>query len=221
MLSLNNPHLLQHQLFINGQWRDADDGRTIAVTNPADGELLAHVANAGKEETAKAIAAAAAAFPLWQAKTAKERSQVLRTWFNLVMENQEDLARLLTLEQGKPLTEARAEIAYGASYIEWFSEEAKRVYGDVIPSPSSSKRMLTIKQGVGVVAAITPWNFPNAMLARKLAPALAAGCTVVAKPATQTPLSALALAALGAQAGIPEGVINIIVGDDAAAIGKE
>ena len=221
MLPLNNPHLLQHQLFIDGQWQDADDGRTLAVTNPADGELLTQVANGGSRETAKAINAAAAALPSWQAKTAKERSQILRAWFDLVMENQEDLALLLTLEQGKPLTEARAEIAYGASYIEWFSEEAKRIYGDVIPSPSSNKRMLTIKQGVGVVAAITPWNFPNAMLARKLAPALAAGCTVVAKPATQTPLSALALVTLGAQAGIPAGVINIIVGDDAAAIGKE
>lgn len=221
MLPLKNPHLLQQQLFINGQWRDADDGRTLAVTNPADGQLLARVANAGEKETVEAISAAAAAFPLWQAKTAKERSQILRAWFNLVMENQEDLAHLLTLEQGKPLTEARAEIAYGASYIEWFAEEAKRVYGDVIPSPSINKRMLTIKQAVGVVAAITPWNFPNAMLARKMAPALAAGCTVVAKPATQTPLSALALVALGAQAGIPDGVINLIVGDDAAKIGKE
>ena len=221
MLSLANPVLLQHQLFINGHWCDADDGRTLTVKNPVDDSSLLDVANAGVAETRRAIDAAAAAFPEWQAKTGKERSQLMRRWFDLVMENQDELALLLTSEQGKPLAEARGEIAYGASYIEWFAEEAKRLNGDVIMSPSIDKRMFAIKQAVGVVAAITPWNFPNAMLARKLAPALAAGCTVVAKPASQTPLSALALAALASEAGIPAGVINILVGDDAKAIGHE
>ncbi|HSX85569.1 MAG TPA: aldehyde dehydrogenase family protein, partial [Cellvibrio sp.] len=221
MLSLANPVLLQHQLFINGRWCDADDGRTLTVKNPVDASPLLDVANAGVAETCRAIDAAAAAFPEWQAKTGKERSQLMRRWFDLVMENQDELALLLTSEQGKPLAEARGEIAYGASYIEWFAEEAKRLNGDVIMSPSIDKRMCAIKQAVGVVAAITPWNFPNAMLARKLAPALAAGCTVVAKPASQTPLSALALAALANEAGIPAGVINILVGDDAKAIGYE
>lgn len=221
MLSLANPALLQHQLFINGCWCNADNGRTLVVTNPADGSPLLEVASAGVAETRRAIDAAAAAFPQWQAKTGHERSQLMRRWFNLVMENQEDLALLLTSEQGKPLAEARGEIAYGASYIEWFAEEAKRLNGDVITSPSIEKRMLAIKQAVGVVAAITPWNFPNAMLARKLAPALAAGCTVVAKPASQTPLSALALAALASEAGIPAGVINVLVSDDAKTIGHE
>ena len=221
MLSLANPVLLQHQLFINGHWCDADDGRTLTVKNPVDDSSLLDVANAGVAETRRAIDASAAAFPEWQAKTGKERSQLMRRWFDLVMENQDELALLLTSEQGKPLAEARGEIAYGASYIEWFAEEAKRLNGDVIMSPSIDKRMFAIKQAVGVVAAITPWNFPNAMLARKLAPALAAGCTVVAKPASQTPLSALALAALASEAGIPAGVINILVGDDAKAIGHE
>ena len=221
MLALANPVLLQHQLFINGHWCDADDGRTLTVKNPVDDSSLLDVANAGVAETRRAIDAAAAAFPEWQAKTGKERSQLMCRWFDLVMENQDELALLLTSEQGKPLAEARGEIAYGASYIEWFAEEAKRLNGDVIMSPSIDKRMFAIKQAVGVVAAITPWNFPNAMLARKLAPALAAGCTVVAKPASQTPLSALALAALASEAGIPAGVINILVGDDAKAIGHE
>ncbi len=221
MLSLANPALLQHQLFINGHWCDADDGRTLAVTNPVNGSELMKVANAGVAETRRAIEAAAAALPAWQAHTGKERSQLLRRWFDLVMQHQDDLALILTSEQGKPLAEARGEIAYGASYIEWFAEEAKRLNGDVITSPFTDKRMLAIKQAVGVVAAITPWNFPNAMLARKLAPALAAGCTVVAKPASQTPLSALALVALAGDAGIPPGVINILVSDDAKAIGRE
>lgn len=220
MLPLANQNLLQHQLFINGRWCDADDKSTLSVLNPLDDSLLVKVADAGGAEAKRAIQAAAQAFPEWQAKAARERSQILRSWFDLVMANQEDLAVLLTLEQGKPLKEARAEIAYGASYIEWFAEEAKRLNGDVIQSPSPGKRMLTIKQAVGVVAAITPWNFPNAMLARKLAPALAAGCTVVAKPASQTPLSALALAALAEEAGVPAGVINIVIGGDAAAIGE-
>lgn len=221
MLSLNNPTLLQHQLYIAGSWCDADDGRTLSVTNPVNGAELLKVANAGVAETQRAIDAAAAAFPEWQARTGKERSQIMRRWFDLVMEHQDDLALILTSEQGKPLSEARGEIAYGASYIEWFAEEAKRLNGDVITSPMAEKRMLAIKQALGVVAAITPWNFPNAMLARKLAPAVAAGCTVVAKPASQTPLSALALVALASEAGIPAGVINILVGDDAKAIGHE
>lgn len=221
MLSLVNQNLLQTQLFIGGRWCDADDRRTFPVVNPADGNLLVNLANAGVNETRRAIGIAADAFPGWQATTGKERSRLLRRWFDLVMQNQDDLALLLTLEQGKPLKEARAEIAYGASYIEWFAEEAKRINGDVIATPASDKRMLTIKQAVGVVAAITPWNFPNAMLARKLAPALAAGCTVVAKPAAQTPLSALALAVLASEAGFPDGVINIVVGDNAKIIGEE
>lgn len=221
MPALKNQSLFRNQLFINGHWCDAASQQTFAVTNPADCEVLARVANADADDTRRAIDAAAAALPAWQAKTAKERSQVLRRWFELVQDNEEDLALLLTLEQGKPLQEARAEIAYGGSYIEWFAEEAKRIYGDVIAAPAADKRILTIKQGVGVVAAITPWNFPNAMLARKLAPALAAGCTVVAKPAGQTPLSALALAVLAEQAGVPAGALNIVTGDDATAIGAE
>ena len=220
MLSLQKQHLLQNQLFIDGQWCDADDGRTLAVYNPATADVLAKVANGGAKETQRAIDAASAAFPAWQAKPGKERCALLRKWFELILDNKDDLALLLTSEQGKPLAEAQGEIAYGASYIEWFAEEAKRLNGETIPAPSPDKRMLTIKQAVGVVGAITPWNFPNAMLARKLAPALAAGCTVVAKPAAQTPLSALALAVLATEAGIPAGVINLIVGDDAAAIGE-
>lgn len=221
MPELKNQSLLRNRLFIGGHWCDAHSGATFAVSNPVDGEILAQVADADAGDTRRAIDAAARALPGWQAETAKERSRILRRWFELVDENKEDLAMLLTLEQGKPLHEARGEIAYGASYIEWFSEEAKRIYGDVIAAPSSDKRLLTIKQAVGVVAAITPWNFPNAMLARKMAPALAAGCTLVAKPAGQTPLSALALIALAEQAGVPAGVLNIVTGSDAAAIGRE
>jgi succinate-semialdehyde dehydrogenase / glutarate-semialdehyde dehydrogenase len=221
MIELRNCNLLRDRCFIDGDWCPADMGKTFAVTNPATGEILAQVANAGVVETRRAIAAADKAQPLWAAKTAKERSGILRNLYELVMANQEDLARLLTMEQGKPLAEARGEIAYGASYIEWFAEEAKRIYGDVIAPPSADKRIITLKQPVGVVGAITPWNFPNAMLARKLAPALAAGCAVVAKPAAQTPLSALALAVLAQEAGVPNGVINIICGEDAAAIGGE
>lgn len=222
MLSqLHNKQLLRTQLFINGQWCAAAGGHEFAVTNPANGALLTTVADADAADARAAIAAAAQALPAWQAKTAKQRSQILRRWFDLVELHQQDLALLLTLEQGKPLAEAAAEIAYGASYIEWFAEEAKRVYGDVIAAPSGDKRLLTIKQPVGVVVAITPWNFPNAMLARKIAPALAAGCTIVAKPATNTPLSALALAVLAEQAGVPAGVINLVTGTDAAALGKE
>lgn len=215
-----NPLLWRDQLYINGQWRAAASGARFAVDNPSTGDTLAEVADASADDAVAAVEAAAAALPGWQALTAKKRSQLLRGWFDLVMQHQDDLARILTLEQGKPLKEAAGEIAYGAGYIEWFAEEAKRIYGDVIAPPAADKRIVTLKQGVGVVTAITPWNFPNAMLARKIAPALAAGCTLVAKPAAQTPLSALALAALAEEAGIPAGVINIVTGTDAAAIGE-
>src|SRR5690606_34285929 len=220
-LPIKDHDLLRQQCYIDGKWGDADSGKTIDVTNPATGEVIGTIPTMGAAETKRAIEAANKAWPAWRRKTAKERANLLRNWFNLMMAAQEDLAIILTAEQGKPLAEARAEIAYGASYIEWFAEEAKRIYGDVIAAPSSDKRVLTIRQPVGVVAAITPWNFPNAMLARKMAPALAAGCTIVAKPAGQTPLSALALAVLAEQAGVPAGVLNIVTGSDAAAIGKE
>ena len=221
MATLSNSSLWQTQAWINGEWCDADTKKTFPINNPATGEIIAQVADLGIEETRRAIAAAVPAQILWAQKTAKERSQLLRRWFELVMQHQEDLAQILTLEQGKPLAEARGEIAYGASYIEWFSEEAKRIYGDVIAPPNADQRILVVKQPVGVVAAITPWNFPCAMLARKIAPALAAGCTIVAKPAAETPLSALALAFLAQQAGIPAGVINVVTGMDSAAIGAE
>ncbi|NHQ87288.1 NADP-dependent succinate-semialdehyde dehydrogenase [Iodobacter sp. HSC-16F04] len=218
MLHLNNPALLKQACYINGQWQDAAE--KIAVTNPATGEIIGHIPKMGTAETAQAIAAAKLAMPAWQKKTAKERSAILRRWFELMLANQEDLAQILSAEQGKPLAEARGEIAYGASFIEWFSEEAKRVYGDVIAAPQADKRMLVIKQAIGVVAAITPWNFPNAMITRKAGPALAAGCAMVLKPATQTPFSALALAVLAAEAGIPAGVLNVITGT-ASQIGGE
>ena len=211
-IELNDPSLLKTQAYINGQWVDADNGGTLAIINPANGEEIAAVAKCGTAETRRAIEIAEQAQVSWRAKSAKERAGILRTWFNLMMENQDDLARILTMEQGKPLAEAKGEIAYGASYIEWFAEEAKRMYGDVIPAPSDDKRVVCIKQPVGVVACITPWNFPNAMLTRKLAPALAAGCTVVCKPANATPLSAYAIAELADRAGIPAGVINILTG---------
>lgn len=220
-MKLSDLNLLREQAFIDGQWVEADDEARFAVTNPANGELIAEVASVGQAETARAIAAAKAALPAWREKTAKERSAILRTWFNLIMENQEDLARLLSWEQGKPLAESRGEIAYGASFIEWFAEEAKRIYGDVIPHDKPGRRLVVIKQAIGVVAAITPWNFPNAMITRKVGPALAAGCTVVLKPASETPLSALALAVLGERAGIPAGVLNIVPGRNARAIGGE
>lgn len=221
MFNSHNSALLQTRAFINGEWCDADTQKVFAVRNPATGEIIAQVADLGVNETRRAITAAAQAQSAWAQKTAKERSQLLRTWFDLVMQYQEDLAQILTAEQGKPIAEARGEIAYGASYIEWFAEEAKRIYGDVIAPPSVNQRILVIKQPVGVVAAITPWNFPCAMLARKIAPALAAGCAIVAKPASETPLSALALVFLAAQAGIPAGVINIVTGTDSTAIGAE
>ncbi len=219
-IKLSDQALLRTQSYINGQWIDADNGDTLAVTNPANGEVIAEVARCGTAETRRGIEAADAALPAWRAKTAKERAALLRKWFNLMMEAQEDLAIILTAEQGKPLAEARGEIAYGANYIEWFSEEGKRIYGDTIPQPSNDKRIVVIKQPVGVVACITPWNFPNAMLTRKIAPALAAGCTVVCKPANATPLSAYAFVELAERAGIPAGVINIVTGETQA-IGAE
>jgi succinate-semialdehyde dehydrogenase/glutarate-semialdehyde dehydrogenase len=211
-MNLKDPSLIKNQLFIDGRWVDADDKATLAVKNPANGKELAKVARGGTAETRRAIEAADRAWPAWRAKTAKERAAVLRRWYDLMMANQDDLARILTAEQGKPLNEARGEIAYGASFVEWFSEEAKRVYGDTIPGPSKDKRIVTIKQPIGVVACITPWNFPNAMLARKIAPALATGCTVVCKPANATPLSAYAMVALAERAGVPAGVINVVTG---------
>jgi len=219
-MHVNDRELLQTQAFVGGSWIDADDGSTFAVTNPATGEVIAKVAKCGADETRRAIEAAERAQIDWRQKTASERSRLLRRWFDLMMENQEDLARIMTAEQGKPLAESRGEIAYGASFIEWFAEEAKRVYGDVIPPPAADRRIVVIKQPVGVVACITPWNFPNAMLARKVGAALAAGCTTVCKPATSTPLSAFAMAELAARAGIPAGVINVLAGRTGA-IGGE
>jgi succinate-semialdehyde dehydrogenase/glutarate-semialdehyde dehydrogenase len=219
-LSIADKGLLKTGAYINGLWTDADSGETLAVTNPATAEVIAHVAKCGTAETRRAIEAAQAAQLEWRQTSIKERSAILRKWFNLMMEAQEDLAQILTAEQGKPLAEARGEIAYGASYIEWFAEEGKRIYGDTIPNATADKRLIVIKQPVGVVACITPWNFPNAMLTRKIAPALAAGCTVVCKPANATPLSAYAFAVLAERAGVPAGVINIVTGKTAE-IGKE
>ena len=219
-MSLNDNNLFRQQCYINGQWVDADDASTIDVTNPATGETLGTIPCLGAAETRRAIEAADKAQGAWAAKTAKERAVVLRRWYDLMMEHQEDLAVLMTLEQGKPLAESRGEIAYAASFIEWFAEEAKRLYGDVIPPHQADKRIVVIKQPIGVVASITPWNFPAAMITRKAGPALAAGCTMVTKPATQTPYSALALAELGERAGIPPGVFNVVTGK-ASAIGGE
>jgi len=219
-MQLSNQELLKTQAYINGQWVASDDGNTFEVSDPATGATIAEVASCGTAETRRAIDAAEAAMIDWRQRTVKERSTILRKWFDLMIAAQEDLAQILTAEQGKPLAEARGEIAYGASYIEWFSEEAKRIYGDTIPAPSGDKRVVVIKQPVGVVACITPWNFPNAMLTRKIAPALAAGCTVVCKPANATPLSAFAFAELAERAGVPAGVINIVAGRTSE-IGKE
>ena len=202
--------LLREDAYINGAWAQAESGSRFAVINPASGETLANVPDMNRADTCRAINAANNAWPEWRARTAKERAGFLRRWFELIMEHQEALARLMTAEQGKPLKEARGEVAYGASFIEWFSEEAKRAYGDVIPGHGPDKRIMVIKQPIGVVAAITPWNFPIAMMTRKVGPALAAGCTVVVKPAEDTPLCALALAELAKQAGIPPGVINVV-----------
>ena len=210
---LKDARLFREACYVNGQWIQADSGETISVDNPATCEIIGKVPSFGAAETRRAIATANQAFPAWSKKTAKERAAVLRRWFELVMANQEDLARLMTLEQGKPLTESRGEVLYAASFLEWFGEEAKRVYGDTIPGHQTDKRIVVIKQPVGVVACITPWNFPLAMITRKAGPAIAAGCTVVLKPAEQTPFSALALAELAERAGIPAGVFNVITGD--------
>jgi succinate-semialdehyde dehydrogenase/glutarate-semialdehyde dehydrogenase len=218
--ALKDSQLFREQCFVDGLWVEADSHARIGVDNPADGSMVGSVPDMGVAETKRAIAAAQAALPGWRALPAKERSAILRRWFDLMVANADDLALLLTTEQGKPLAEAKGEIAYGASFVEWFAEEAKRVYGDVIPSPTNDKRLIVIKQPIGVVGAITPWNFPNAMITRKVSPGLAAGCTIVLKPAEQTPFSALALAELAARAGFPKGVLNIITGD-APAIGKE
>jgi succinate-semialdehyde dehydrogenase/glutarate-semialdehyde dehydrogenase len=220
MLELTDPTLLRTQCHIDGRWLSADDGRVIAVRNPATGAHVADVPDAGVAETARAIAAADAAFAGWRVCTAEDRARALRRWFELMVLHQEDLARIMTAEQGKPLAEARGEIAYAASYVEWFAEEARRVYGDTVPSPWADKRIVVTKEPVGVCAAITPWNFPAAMITRKVAPALAAGCTIIVKPASQTPLSALAMAELADRAGIPAGVLNVVTGS-ARAIGGE
>jgi succinate-semialdehyde dehydrogenase/glutarate-semialdehyde dehydrogenase len=211
-LQLKDPTLLRQQSYIDGNWVDADSGATIDVVNPATGEKIGTVPKMGATETRRAIEAAAAALPAWAKRTAKERAAILRRWYDLMLTHQDDLAALMTAEQGKPLAESKGEILYSASFIEWFGEEGKRVYGDVIPGHQADKRILVLRQPVGVVAAITPWNFPSAMIARKVAPALAAGCTFVCKPATQTPYSAFAMAELAARAGVPAGVVNILTG---------
>lgn len=219
-MKLNDPALLRTHAYIGGCWVDADDTSVIGVNNPATGERLGTVPNLGATETERAIVAAHAAFPQWAARTAKERAGLLRRWYELLLQHQEDLAILMTAEQGKPLAEARGEIVYAASFIEWFAEEGRRVYGELIPTHQTDKRIVVMRQPVGVVGAITPWNFPAAMITRKAAPALAAGCTFVCKPAIQTPYSALALAELAARAGLPPGVFNIVTGIDARAIGQ-
>jgi succinate-semialdehyde dehydrogenase/glutarate-semialdehyde dehydrogenase len=221
MLKLADADLLRSHAFVDGAWTPGGAGKTFAVTNPATGVTLAEVADLDAADARTGIEAAALAFPAWAAKTAKERAAVLRAWFGLIMASQKDLALLMTAEQGKPLAETQGEVAYGASFIEWFAEEGKRLYGDVIPTHAAGKRILVLKQPIGVVTAITPWNFPNAMITRKVAPALAAGCTVVVKPADETPLSALALAELADRAGLPKGVFNVVTTTRAHEVGLE
>jgi succinate-semialdehyde dehydrogenase / glutarate-semialdehyde dehydrogenase len=221
MLKLSDSALLRDLSYVDGAWTPADSGARFAVKNPATGETLAEMADFGEAETRRAIEAAHAALSAWRRKTAKERAGLMRKWFELIMGAQEDLARIMTAEQGKPLAETRGEVAYGASFIEWFAEEGKRVYGDVIPTTQAGRRILVLKEPIGVVAAITPWNFPNAMITRKCAPALAAGCTFLIKPAAETPLSALALAELAHRAGIPRGVFNVVATSQAAKVGGE
>ncbi|PPK85412.1 succinate semialdehyde dehydrogenase [Neolewinella xylanilytica] len=218
-MNLQEPNLLRHSGYVDGSWISADSGATFAVVNPFSNEIITRVANLAEPETERAIAAATLAFQTWKQRTATERSRILRKWFDLLLVHKEDLALLMTVEQGKPIAESRGEVEYGASFVEWFAEEGKRAYGDVIPSPRSDARLLAIKQPIGVVAAITPWNFPIAMITRKVAPALAVGCTVVIKPAEDTPLSALALAYLAEEAGFPRGVINVIPTDRPAEVG--
>ncbi|MCK6394037.1 NAD-dependent succinate-semialdehyde dehydrogenase [Zoogloea sp.] len=218
MLDLKDPSLLRQACYIDGQWIGADSGETFPVTNPATGAVIATVPRCGVAETERAVQAADRAFATWRETTAAERARILRRWFDLMLTHQDDLARIMTLEQGKPLAEAKGEIAYAAAYVEWFAEEARRAYGDVIPSPLRDRQIVVTKEPVGVCAAITPWNFPSAMITRKVAPALAAGCTIVLKPAEQTPLSALALAELAERAGVPAGVFSVVTGK-ASAIG--
>ncbi|MBD9584609.1 NAD-dependent succinate-semialdehyde dehydrogenase [Delftia sp. DLF01] len=215
-LALRDPSLLKNLCLIDGQWLAADDGSRIDVHNPATGESVGHVPRMGEAETQRAIAAAERAFTLWKQQTAEARARLLQRWFELMMENQEDLALIMTSEQGKPLAESRGEIAYAASYVQWFAEEARRIYGSTVPAPWADKHIIVTKEPVGVCAAITPWNFPAAMITRKVAPALAAGCTIIVKPAQQTPLSALAMAELAQRAGIPEGVFSVITGSSRA-----
>jgi succinate-semialdehyde dehydrogenase/glutarate-semialdehyde dehydrogenase len=217
---LQDPELFRERCYIGGHWVEAANGATIPVDDPATGDMIGSVPRSGRAETRGAIDSAVAALPEWRSRTGKERAVVLRRWFDLVMANLEDLARLMTLEQGKPLVESRSEVAYGAAFLEWFGEEAKRTYGDTIPAHARDKRIMVVKQPVGVVGSITPWNFPIAMITRKVGPALAAGCTVVAKPASQTPFSALALAYLGERAGIPAGAFNVVTGS-ATEVGGE
>jgi succinate-semialdehyde dehydrogenase/glutarate-semialdehyde dehydrogenase len=219
-MDISKLSLFRDKCYIDGQWVDALNKETISVNNPATLDSLGTVPKCGKQETTNAINAANQAWPKWKSISARERSNILRKWFDLIIENKEQLAQIMTVEQGKPINESRGEVLYGASFIEWFAEEAKRVYGDTIPDPLTDRRIVVIKQPVGVVASITPWNFPNAMITRKCAPALAVGCPVVIKPASQTPYSALALAALAEQAGFPRGVLNVITGK-ASEIGDE
>lgn len=218
---LSDPGLLETRAFVAGEWVDADDGATFDVRNPARGDVIARVADLGRAETARAIDAAQAAMKDWAARPAKDRAQVMRRWFDLMMAAQDDLGTILTAEQGKPLAEAKGEIAYGASFIEWFGEEAKRIYGETIPGHQADKRLTVIRQPIGVVGSITPWNFPNAMIARKAGPALAVGCGFVARPAAETPLSALAMAVLGERAGLPKGILSVITSSRSSDIGKE
>ncbi|MBU2956930.1 NAD-dependent succinate-semialdehyde dehydrogenase [Paracoccus sp. 1_MG-2023] len=218
---LRDPSLLETRAFVAGEWIDADDGATFEVTNPARGDVIARVADLNRAECARAIDAADTAMKDWAARTAKERAQIMRRWYDLMIEAQEDLGTILTAEQGKPLAEAKGEIAYGASFIEWFGEEAKRVYGETIPGHQPDKRISVIRQPIGVVGSITPWNFPNAMIARKAGPALAVGCGFVARPAAETPLSALAMAVLGERAGLPKGILSVVTSSRSSDIGKE
>ena len=219
--SLSDPSLLRTQAFINGEWVDADSGETFPVYNPATNEVIAEVASVGAVETRRAIEAAEAARHDWAARSAHERSAVLRKWNDLMLENKEDLAIIMTIEQGKVLAESRVEIVYSASFIEWFAEEAKRIYGEVLPQPQTDRRGIVIRQPVGVCAAITPWNFPSAMLARKAAPALAVGCSMVAKPPHETPLSMLAMAELAQRAGLPAGLLNVVPAEKSREVGEE
>jgi succinate-semialdehyde dehydrogenase/glutarate-semialdehyde dehydrogenase len=218
---LKRPDLVREQAFLGGEWVGAEGGKTFEVTNPARGDVIARVADLSRAEVARAIDAAHAAQKDWAAKSGKERARVLRRWFDLMTEHADDLAAILTAEQGKPLAEAKGEVTYGAGYIEWFAEEAKRVYGETIPGHLPDKRITVIRQPIGVAASITPWNFPNAMIARKVAPALAVGCAFVARPASQTPLSALAMAKLAEEAGVPKGVLSVVTSTDASGVGRE